>query len=296
MKTKLRKVKLNKKQALSLLIIFGLLLTIPLGLALVKQRQEIRKKAAGSYEVDLRLDPSSGEKAQGETFTVNVKLSKNAQREIKISGAEVVLQVSEKLTINSVSCASIFDGLKVERIDNENNKITLMCTINLDSELITLSTIPLALGAINFSVKSDASEGEAAVSFEATRVTEAGIPGQAPDVSSAGETATYTIIAGVSPTPSPTTTLSPTFTLTPIPSIGPTLTITPTQTVTPTPSGHPCPTEALGGDYDCSGVIDEKDFSNPEPSEGERRGWKEDFLEGKTSLRFFEYWRRTFFK
>lgn len=256
--------KLTKKQTLDLLIFLGLLLVLPLTLLLVKQRQEIRKRAAGSAEVDLRLDPSSGEKTQGESFGVEIKLLKLASREIKISGAEAVLEVDERLIIDSVSCGPSFDGLGVERV--ENQKITLMCTINIDTEPISLEKEPILMGTVSFSVKEEASLGEARVTFSETRVTEAGIPGQAPDVSTSGQDGSYTIVSSPTITPTPT----------------PTAIVTPTQTPTPTPS---CPDRALQGDYDCNGKVEEKDFEV----------WRDDYLKGQTTLSFFEYWRRAYF-
>ena len=275
-------LELTKKQIVNLLILLGLLLALPITLLLVKQRQEIRKRAAGSYEIDLKLDPSSGEKPQGETFDVKIVLLKTASREIKISGAEVVLEVDEKLAINSVICDSAFDGLRIERIDNR--KITLMCTINIDTEPISLEAEPISLGTISLSVKPDTSLGTTQVTFSDTRVTEAGIPGQAPDVSTAGQEAIYIIVSPPTVTPTPTSTPNPTVTpiLTQTPTPTPTFTITPTQTPVPTPN---CPEQAKKGDYDCNGQVDKHDFE----------AWRNDYSEDKTTLPFFEYWRRAFY-
>lgn len=265
-------LELTKKQIITLLILLGLLFILPLILFLVKQRQEIRKRAAGTDEVNLFLNPSSGDKYQGETFSVNIELLKIVEREIVISGAEAVLDVDEKLIINSVSCGSSFDGLRIERIGDQ--KITLMCTINIATDPISLETEPILLGTISFSVKPDASLGDALVIFTDTRVTQAGIPGQAPDVSTSGEQATYTIVPASSPTVTPTAT--PVVTLTPTPSVS--------LTATPTPSPN-CPKEAKAGDYNCDGEVNLQDFE----------AWQNDYLEGETTLPFFEYWRRAFF-
>lgn len=50
----------------------------------------------------------------------------------------------------------------------------------------------------------------------------------------------------------------------------------------PSPTGHPCLLLAKQGDYDCSGTVNDADFT----------AWKNDFLANKTTLAFFEYWRR----
>src|SRR3989344_5225404 len=60
--------------------------------------------------------------------------------------------------------------------------------------------------------------------------------------------------------------------------------VTSTPTLSPTPTGfvHPCTTLAKTGDYDCSGQVSSSDYT----------AWKADFLAGKISLSYFEYYRR----
>jgi hypothetical protein len=64
-----------------------------------------------------------------------------------------------------------------------------------------------------------------------------------------------------------------------------TATTTPPITGTPTPTISPCLDKQRAGDYDCSGVVNINDYEK----------WKTDYLEGKTTLPFFEYWRRAFY-
>lgn len=78
----------------------------------------------------------------------------------------------------------------------------------------------------------------------------------------------------------PTTTLTPTLT----PTTTPGATLTPTLTPSPTPP--PCLDRQKAGDYDCSGVVNMNDYEK----------WQSDFLSGKTTFSFFEYWRRAFYQ
>lgn len=97
-------------------------------------------------------------------------------------------------------------------------------------------------------------------------------------------------------TPTPTVTPGG-ATLTPSPTItpgGPTLTPTPTTRIggpdgaSPTPrptlSPHPCEDQAKQGNYDCQNGINKKDYDK----------WLDEYLNGRTTLEYFEYWRRAF--
>lgn len=47
-----------------------------------------------------------------------------------------------------------------------------------------------------------------------------------------------------------------------------------------------CLEQKKTGDFDCNGVVNYRDFE----------AWQNDYLKGKTTLSFFEYWRRVFFR
>lgn len=98
------------------------------------------------------------------------------------------------------------------------------------------------------------------------------------------------------PTPQPTNTPIPTQTSTSTPTNIPTNTITPTLTptitLTPTPTSPlPTPTpsclqEKYQGDYDCKNGVTKDDFD----------AWFADYKEEKTTLSYYEYWRRAFYR
>ncbi|MBL7159232.1 hypothetical protein ISS85_02055 [Candidatus Microgenomates bacterium] len=77
-------------------------------------------------------------------------------------------------------------------------------------------------------------------------------------------------------------TTSGSYTITELLSPTPTEGFTPTQTPTPTPN---CLEQTKMGDYNCDGAVNLHDFET----------WKNDYLEAKTDLSFFEYWRRAFY-
>lgn len=73
---------------------------------------------------------------------------------------------------------------------------------------------------------------------------------------------------------------------------GVTSTPTPSPTTSPNVTSSPTPTTVLTcsarqktGDYDCNGTVNTSDYDN----------WKADFLLNKSTLSFFEYWRRASF-
>jgi len=322
---------LTTKQKISLLMLLGIVIVLPLGLYLVGQQQELRKRAEGTREVDLRFDPTTGEKYRGETFPIFIKIFKMAQRSIKASGIQVTINVSNKFTINSAVCQPPFDALPFIKINGQS--VTVMCTIALGVDPPELTALGQAFTLLNFTVKSDAEEGDAPITFTSTRVTEAGVAGQAPDVSTGGQPASFTVVALIptlsptptisasatpiptlsptlppfeTPTPTITVIISPTITISPIPTSSPTispttlLTPSPVTSLTPTPSNCPLKSE---GDADCNNSIDENDYfiwkcefiGNGKCSNSTIENRADFNQDGKVTLTDFEFWRRSFY-
>jgi len=92
-------------------------------------------------------------------------------------------------------------------------------------------------------------------------------------------------IAGITAppnSPTPTTPTGVTVTATPTTQPG---TITPTNiqaTATPTTPVVSCDTQKRQGNFNCTGGVDEADFT----------AWKESYIGKSSTLAFFEYWRR----
>src|SRR3989338_8396103 len=106
----------NKK----LLLILLLVLVVPLLVIVVRQIQELRGRVAGSGEVGLRFFPGSGTFNPGQAVTLKIALYRLANRAINISGAEAVVNVSDKFSINSVNCEPHFNILPFTRINVVN--------------------------------------------------------------------------------------------------------------------------------------------------------------------------------
>jgi len=180
----------NKK----LLLILLLVLVVPLLVIVVRQIQELRGRVAGSGEVGLRFFPGSGTFNPGQAVTLKIALYRLANRAINISGAEAVVNVSDKFSINSVNCEPPFDSLPFTRISGQS--ITVMCAIASTDNPVAIEMNDLPFARLNLTVVSSAVSGAAPIVFTSTKATEANITGQAPDVSTAGVTGDFTIGQG----------------------------------------------------------------------------------------------------
>jgi len=152
-----------------------------------------RSLATGSYEVGVKVVPATGSYYLGDSINVQVKINRISARAIKVSGVQAVITVGDKLQINNVSCLAPFNGLPFININGQ--QVTIFCAIATSTTPVTLSTGDVAIATLSLTVDPYATDGTTQITFNSTRVTEAGIPGQAPDVSNAGSLATYTIIA-----------------------------------------------------------------------------------------------------
>lgn len=189
-----------KNKNKQILITLLLALALPLLVIAAMQIQELRKQAAGTNEVMVQLSPASGNFSSGETVTIKTTLSNTAQRAINISGAQAVLSVDSKFTINSATCLSPFNGLPFTKISGTT--VTVMCAIGTGSTPIAVTSAELPFAQLSLTVTGSAVDGAASIAFTSTRATEAGIGGQAPDVSKGGDAGNFTIGSGGTVNPS----------------------------------------------------------------------------------------------
>ena len=180
---------LPRNKLIALFIVLGLLAVLPMVIYLAMTRQDLRNRAAGSDEVGIRFSPTNIYKIEGETFDVSVNAYKIAERIIKASGAQVKLSVDDSFSINSAQCTAPFDGVPFTRIDGQT--VTVICAISPASDPVDLTADDLPFAAINLTLNTPSHEGPLEIILESTRITEAGVAGQAPDVSTAGEDATF---------------------------------------------------------------------------------------------------------
>lgn len=281
-----------KKYLLWIVLLLVLLIPLFFLRQLTEETQIIEREATGTGEVRMHIEPASSTVNPGQRLSTNVVLTKTADRTIAISGAQAVLTFDAPLSVVAdadISCGPLFNGLVFKQISGQS--VTIMCTVSPGANnVITLTTQQdVIFATVQVQVDGTASGQSAAIQFSATRVTEANDTNQVPDVSTAGETATYTI-SGTPTSPTPTTTgpsdtITPTSPLTPTSDPGtPTVTTepgTPTPTTTAT-----CDEQKINGDYNCDNTVNDQDFSD----------WWSDFIEKLTTLKFFEYWRRVFYR
>lgn len=193
---------LNKVNS-RLVILAFLLLALPLAILLAVTPTKVQKRAEGSKEVSLKFVPSSGSYNRGSPLSLKMAIYNLTTRQIVASGVQSVINVANEFTIDSVTCEAPFNGLPFVRIDAQ--RVTVMCAIAAGATPVNLTAGETNFATLNLTVKDTAVDGTtAAIAFSSTRVTEAGVPGQAPDVSTAGEAASYTIGGQGGPTETPT--------------------------------------------------------------------------------------------
>lgn len=240
------KANFKKKILAPLLIIFGLSITLSLILALLEQKQELRRKATVTETITVSLSPEETTRKPGETLDVDVVLSTTEMKQIRVGGAD--LQFSPgTFEVSSVSCNTTNFPLAVQS-RSENNKILLTCSKQGGQDpLILAPNSPVVLGTIQLRVKTGAPLGTTSVTFLRANVPEATT---SENLVNQTTEARYTIVSSdttVTPTltgtPEPTSTPVPIPTNTPgSPTVTPALTPNPTPTETPGPTSTPAPT------------------------------------------------------
>lgn len=229
------KIKLPRNQIVLLFLLLLLILLLFIFIKSLKQKQEIRKRAAGTGIVQLTLSPTGVEKAQGETFDIAIKLT--STESVQVGAATIKLAFNtDVFSVSAPTCESSFPLALGNSVNN--NAIYSSCGVQTGGNPVTLAPgTPVDLAKFQVTVKAQAPPGQTEISFNPTVSVVAKFPG-GEDVSDGGTTATYTITgAEVTGTPTPTTSPVPTATGTPVPTA--TATPRPTATATPIPTATP---------------------------------------------------------
>lgn len=185
--------KLNNGQRKSLLILFLLAVGLFAAFYGAKSVQDRRSKAAGTYEVGMKIVPNGGSYNIGTNVKLQVKINKIASRTITVSGIQAVMTIGDKFIVNGATCMTPFNGLPFVRVDGQT--VTVFCAISTSAAPVMLTGTDLTVAQLDLNVDPFATDGTTQITFNSTRITEVGVAGQAPDVSTAGSLATYTIIA-----------------------------------------------------------------------------------------------------
>jgi len=220
--------KLSTKQILILVALGVLILLIPFVLALTKQKQEIRKKAAGSGEVQIKLDPQQDSKQPGESFIIKVTLQSDQTRQVNAANCKLLYD-KNIFEISTPTCGTSFPTVAGNSVDSTNGFIYIGCGVGGGSEPVNVSSTPVILGQFQVTVKNSASPGQTQISFAVTPQLPYVSDPNGNNLSDTGTPGIYTITQEGAPTATPT---PPTATPTPPP------TATPTPTPTPYPPGE----------------------------------------------------------
>lgn len=190
---------MERREKIQLLIIAGFIILIVIAVWGVFQRQLLEKRAAKTGRpVSVQFIAPDGKKA-GDTFETSIQMVSNQQ--VQISGAEATVNVSNKFTIDDVQskCIAPFDRVSYVTIDNSTNTATFLCAIDPNITPPTLQVgAPVQFARIVLTIK-DKESGEAPITFLRTRVTQANLPNQAPDIANDGQNTVYRI-SSASPT------------------------------------------------------------------------------------------------
>jgi len=229
--------RFSKRQTIIFIILLSLAFILPfITLSLVKKRQEVRKRAAGTGVLQLKLEPENVTKNHGDSINYTVKLTNTTSSPVQIRVVGVEFAVKPRIDdfeISQINCGSSLSSKAFG--DVFEGKIRLVCykppgstgpsepltipaagqigsTIDVGSFQIIIK--PSATGVYRLSSK-EVDGGRNNIPQETTLV----------DLSNIGAEASITI------TDTPTGTITPTQTPTP--------TSTPTPPHTPTPTTTP---------------------------------------------------------
>lgn len=252
---------LNKKQFISLLVLLALILVLPLALLLTREKQEVRKEAAGTGVIQVKLTPANVAIGPGDTSPVNltVTLTNNSDqaKSIRVAGAEFKFDANT-FDVSGINCGTTLSSSAFK--DIVDNKIRLVCyvppgTTGPSAPLAIAPGASVNLGSFQVSPKAGAATGTYTFSSRPSDGGRTNIPeeGTLTDLSDEGTPSTFTLTGEVTVTPTPT----PTGVSTPTP--------TPTgEAPTPTPTTPPgeCPDGEKGNlNCDSLGLINAQDFT-----------------------------------
>jgi len=219
----------NKRQIISLIILLSLVFILPFGLFLVRQRQEVRKRAEETRkEIALSLEPQTNDQTNpwgaGHEQTITVKmrnLTSDKTLQFRVIGLELNFnpQVFESKTAD-LSCNSPFVLAGGSASKVENGLISLVCYVPPagagPSQPQTLAPgAQKNVGSFKVKVKSNPPGTSTDITFVRSNIPE---ETTLEDLSKYSEKRTYTYyIAGTPITGTPTPTSTPTPTTTPPP-------------------------------------------------------------------------------
>ncbi len=277
---------LNKKQFISLLVLLALILVLPLALLLTKQKQEVRKEAAGTGVIQVRLTPASTTLKPVDTLptTLTATLTNNSDqtKNIRVAGVEFKFDPNT-FDVSGINCGSALSSSAFK--DIVGNKIRLVCYVppgatGPSAPLAIAAGASIDLGSFQVVLKAGATSGTYTFSPKPSDGGRTNIPeeGTLTDLSDEGTPATIIVAGEVTVTPTPTPT---------------------TGEVTPTPTLPPgeCPDGEKGNlSCDQAGLINAQDFTillakwsieGPVPTPGTGQHTADLYVDGRVNAQDF---------
>ena len=170
----------RKGKYILLFLVLSAVFILPVILVNSAKKQKSGKLAQASGEVRIDLTSQKAVLKKGENFDVYLSLNKISTRNFKVSGAQAVITADDKVQFDSAECLPPFDSMPYVRIDNQ--QITVMCAVSLSQEGVILPDQQLNFARIYLTVNKTVG-GKTVLFLGDTKVIEAGVAGQAPDLS-----------------------------------------------------------------------------------------------------------------
>ncbi len=190
---------MERKEKIQLIVIAVFIILIIIAVWGVFQRQLFQKKA-GKTGRPVTVDIVAVKGTKPGEFQASIQMITN--QALPVSGAEATVTISDKLTIDDINskCIAPFDRIVRNEINTETNTATFLCAIDPNATPPTLEVGKGMQFARLFLTVKDNQSGEAPITFTRTRVTQANIENQAPDIANDGTNYTYQI-ASIQPSP-----------------------------------------------------------------------------------------------
>lgn len=170
-----------------------LLLSASVILSASKGIPDIRIHAQGATEADIVPGLTSGNLTLNQPSDISLNITKASTRAFTISGAQVVVGVNSRLSLNPANshCLSPF-SVESKIVNPTANTLSIFCSIPLNQAAVS---IPVGAGIpfanINVTLINNDPLVSARLILSQKKVTEAGVPNSAPNLSAGATPGTY---------------------------------------------------------------------------------------------------------
>lgn len=163
-----------------------LLLSIPIILSTPKNTLDNRNYAAENIDTDIVPSTTSGNVTVNQPFSIPLNVIKTSTRSFTISGAQVEITASSRFAFNKDQshCTSPFT-VEYKSLNASTNTISLICSIPQEQSAVSVpeGTIGISFAMVSLTMTNENPAISARIYFNKKKVTESGIPNEAPDIS-----------------------------------------------------------------------------------------------------------------